>query len=277
MDKISYHTLFDVSGKIVAATGGGGILVSQMCRGLAALGARVAILDIQEEAARRVADEIESSGYEAMAVKVDVLDRDSMARACDAIRARFGFIDVLINGAGGNRKEATTSEMQSFFDLPEEMVKWVFELNFMGVLIPSQVVGRQMAEQGQGVVLNISSMNAVRPLTRIPAYSAAKAAVSNFTQWLAVHMAKEYSDRIRVNALAPGFFETEQNRYLLIDSATGTLTQRGKRILEHTPLGRFGQPADLLGAVVWLVSDASSFVTGTVIPVDGGFSAFSGV
>jgi NAD(P)-dependent dehydrogenase (short-subunit alcohol dehydrogenase family) len=271
------HPLFDVSGKIVAATGGGGVLVGEMCRGLASLGALVAVLDVNEHAACRVAREITEQGGQAIAIETDVLSRSSVAQALEAIRARFGPVDILINGAGGNRKEATTSDEARFFDLPEQAVRWVFDLNFMGILIPSQVFGRQMAEHGSGVILNISSMNAFRPLTRIPAYSAAKAAVSNFTQWLAVHMAQEYSTRIRVNAIAPGFFETEQNKYLLHDARTGELTPRAVSILGHTPLGRFGVPADLLGAVVWLVSEASSFVTGAVVLVDGGFSAFSGV
>jgi len=165
----------------------------------------------------------------------------------------------------------------SFFDLPADAVRGVFDLNFMGTLLPSQVFGKLMAEQGEGVILNVSSMNAFRPLTRIPAYSAAKAAVSNFTQWLAVHVAQEYSPNIRVNALAPGFFLTEQNRFLLTDEASGELTPRGRTIIEHTPMARFGDPEDLAGTVLWLLSPAASFVTGVVVPVDGGFSAFSGV
>jgi NAD(P)-dependent dehydrogenase (short-subunit alcohol dehydrogenase family) len=186
-------------------------------------------------------------------------------------------VDILINGAGGNKKEATTTPNLRFFDLPPDAVQWVFSLNFLGTLLPSQVFGQLMAEQGEGVILNVSSMNAFRPLTRIPAYSAAKAAVSNFTQWLAVHMAQEYSPDIRVNALAPGFFLTEQNRFLLTDEATGNLTPRGKTIIDHTPMARFGNPEDLVGTTLWLLSPASGFVTGVVVPVDGGFSAFSGV
>jgi len=183
----------------------------------------------------------------------------------------------LINAAGGNRPDATTSPDRSFFDLPEEALRFVFDLNLMGTILPSQILGQLMAQRGEGVILNVSSMNAFRPLTRIAAYSAAKAGVSNFTQWLAVHMAQEYSPRIRVNAIAPGFFLTEQNRFLLTDQQTGALTPRGETIITHTPMQRFGTPEDLLGAVLWLLSSASAFVSGVVIPIDGGFSAFSGV
>ncbi len=186
-------------------------------------------------------------------------------------------MDALINGAGGNKKEATTSPELSFFDLPAEAVRFVFELNFLGTLLPTQVFGKLMAERGSGIILNVSSMSAIRPLTKIPGYSAAKAAVSNFTQWLAVHMCQNYSREIRVNALAPGFFLTEQNRFLLTEEKTGKLTPRGETIITHTPMGRFGDPEELLGTVFWLLSDASKFVTGIVVPIDGGFSAFSGV
>jgi NAD(P)-dependent dehydrogenase (short-subunit alcohol dehydrogenase family) len=189
----------------------------------------------------------------------------------------FGRLDGLINAAGGNRPDATTSPDRSFFDLPEEALRFVFDLNLMGTILPSQILGQLMAQRGEGVILNVSSMNAFRPLTRIAAYSAAKAGVSNFTQWLAVHMAQEYSPRIRVNAIAPGFFLTEQNRFLLTDQQTGALTPRGETIITHTPMQRFGTPEDLLGAVLWLLSSASAFVSGVVIPIDGGFSAFSGV
>jgi NAD(P)-dependent dehydrogenase (short-subunit alcohol dehydrogenase family) len=189
----------------------------------------------------------------------------------------FGGVDALINGAGGNKPEATTSPERTFFDLPEAALRFVFDLNLMGTIIPSQIFGKRLAEKGEGVILNISSMNALRPLTRVAGYSAAKAGVSNFTQWLAVHMAQEYSPRIRVNAIAPGFFLTEQNRYLLTDAKTGELTARGQSIINHTPMRRFGQPEDLFGAVLWLLSPASAFVTGLVVPIDGGFQAFSGV
>jgi NAD(P)-dependent dehydrogenase (short-subunit alcohol dehydrogenase family) len=219
----------------------------------------------------------EAGDCRAALVAADVLERESLESAAHSVVERFGRVDALVNAAGGNRPEASTSAAQSFFDLPADVLRWVFDLNLLGTMLPSQVFGRLMAERGEGVILNISSMNALRPLTRVPAYSAAKAAVSNFTQWLAVHMAQEYSPRIRVNAIAPGFFLTRQNRFLLTDEQTGDLTERGRTILRHTPMARFGEPSDLLGAVTWLLSPASAFVTGVVIPVDGGFSAFSGV
>lgn len=270
-------TLFNVQDKVIAATGGGGVLVGAMARGLAKAGAKIAVLDISEDAAQRVADDIVQAGGEAVGIKMDVLDKASVQAGLAATLERFGGVDILINGAGGNKKQATTSPDLSFFDLPQDAFQWVFDLNFIGTLLPSQVFGKHMAEQGRGVILNISSMNAFRPLTRIPAYSAAKAAVSNFTQWLAVHIAQEYSPDIRVNAIAPGFFLTEQNRFLLTDEASGELTARGQTIIDHTPMARFGSPDDLLGSVLWLLSPASSFVTGVVVPIDGGFSAFSGV
>jgi NAD(P)-dependent dehydrogenase (short-subunit alcohol dehydrogenase family) len=210
-------------------------------------------------------------------VRCDVLDKASVEGALQAVLQAYNRVDILINGAGGNKKQATTAPDLSFFDLPADAIQGVFNLNFIGTLLPSQVFGKEMVRQGDGVILNISSMNAFRPLTRIPAYSAAKAGVSNFTQWLAVHIAQEYSPRIRVNAIAPGFFLTEQNRFLLTDAATGELTARGKSIIAHTPLGRFGSPHDLISAVLWLLSPGASFVTGIVVPLDGGFSAFSGV
>ena len=222
-------------------------------------------------------DDIAAEEGAGLAVQCDVLDKASLEAARNAVMARFGRVDILVNGAGGNKEQATTSCDLSFFDLSPDAIRWVFDLNFLGTLLPSQVFGKSMAERGEGCILNVSSMNAFRPLTRIPAYSAAKAAVSNFTQWLAVHMAQEYSPNIRVNALAPGFFLTEQNRFLLTDEASGELTPRGRIIIEHTPMGRFGDPEDLLGTVLWLLSSASSFVTGVVVPVDGGFSAYSGV
>jgi len=270
---------FNISDKVIVATGGGGgggVLVGAMARGLASEGAKIAILDIFPEKAQAVADDIIAAGGDAIALKADVLDKASLEAARDAILARYGRVDALINGAGGNKAQATTSSDLSFFDLPQDAFQWVFNLNFIGTLLPSQVFGKVMAEQDAGVILNVSSMNAFRPLTRIPAYSAAKAAVSNFTQWLAVHLAQEYTPNLRVNAIAPGFFLTEQNRFLLLDE-NENLTPRGQTIIDHTPAGRFGAPEDLLGAVFWLLSPASAFVTGVVIPIDGGFSAFSGV
>jgi len=271
------NELFDVKGKVIVITGGGGVLCGTMAKALAKAGAKIAVLDIDEVAAAEVADEIISSKGQAIAVKCDVLDKDSLEAAREKINSELGGIDILINGAGGNKKEATTSPDLSFFDLPSDAIRFVFDLNFIGTLLPTQVFGKEMAENGAGIILNISSMNAFRPLTKIAAYSAAKAAVSNFTQWLAVHMCQNYSKDIRVNAIAPGFFLTEQNRFLLTDEKTDELTDRGRTIIEHTPMGRFGEPEELIGTVMWLLSDAAKFVTGVVVPVDGGFSAFSGV
>jgi len=269
--------LFNLTNKVIAITGGGGVLCSVLAKALARAGAKVAVLDLIEQAAQKTIDEISADGATAIAVKCNVLEKDTLEAAREKIIAEFGKIDILINGAGGNKKEATTSEHLSFFDLPPEAVRFVFDLNFLGTLLASQVFAKDMAKAGSGLILNTSSMNAFRPLTKIPAYSAAKAAVSNFTQWLAVHMCQNYSKEIRVNAIAPGFFLTEQNRFLLTDAKTGELTARGRTIIEHTPMGRFGQPEELVGAVLWLLSDASKFVTGIVVPIDGGFSAFSGV
>jgi len=270
-------TLFGLEDRVAALTGGGGVLVGTMARALGRVGVKVAVLDIALEAAERVASEVREAGGEAIAVRCDVLDKSSVEAAAAAVVGAFGGVDILINGAGGNKKEATTTPDLSFFDLPADAVTWVFNLNFIGTLLPSQVFGRLMAEQGRGAILNISSMNAFQPLTRIPAYSAAKAAVSNFTQWLAVHMNQEYAPDIRVNALAPGFYLTEQNRFLLTDATTGDLTPRGQTIIDHTPMGRFGDPEDLISTTLWLLSDGAAFVTGVVVPIDGGFSAFSGV
>jgi len=268
---------FDFTGKVAVITGGGGVLCSTLSRVLAECGASVAVLDINLAAAEKVADEIRAQGNQAMAVQADVLDKGSLLAAAQRVTEAFGHIDILINGAGGNKKEATTSDELSFFDLPADAIRWVFELNCIGTVLPSQVFGRYMADQGSGCIINISSMAAFRPLTRTAAYSPAKAAVSNFTQWLAVHMSQNYSAKIRVNAIAPGFFLTEQNRFLLVDEQTGELTKRGQAIIDHTPVGHFGDPEDLIGAVLWLLSDGASFVHGAVIPIDGGFSAFSGV
>jgi NAD(P)-dependent dehydrogenase (short-subunit alcohol dehydrogenase family) len=278
MDKKYLEDLFQLSGMVAAITGGAGVLCGEMSRALARLGVKVAVLDILEDEAEKIANEIVGARGKAIALQCDVLDKTSMEVALDKVLARFSRVDILINGAGGNKKEASTSPDLSFFDLPSDAIRWVFDLNLLGTLIPSQVFGKSMVEQGSGSILNVSSMNAFRPLTRTPAYASAKAAVSNFTQWLAVHMAQEYSSHIRVNAIAPGFFLTEQNRFLLTDEPTGDLTPRGLTIIEHTPMGRFGSPKDLIGTVVWLLSPvAASFVTGIVVPVDGGFSAFSGV
>lgn len=269
--------LFDVSGKVAVITGGGGILCSEMARALASRGVKVAVLDINEEQAKAVADDIKAEGGEAIAVAVDVLNKASIERARDVVLENFGTVDILINGAGGNKPEATASDTMSFFDIPADAIQWVFNLNIIGTILPTQVFGKLMVEKDKGVVINISSMAAFKPLTRTVAYSAAKAAVSNFTQWMAVHFSQNYSPNIRVNALAPGFFLTNQNYYLLVDKETGEATQRGRQIIDHTPMGRYGDPADLIGTLLWLVSDASSFVNGIVVPVDGAFSAYSGV
>jgi NAD(P)-dependent dehydrogenase (short-subunit alcohol dehydrogenase family) len=269
--------LFDLKDKTIVITGGGGVLCSAIAMALGRAGANIAVLDLLEAAAAKVAEKINSDGGRAIAVKCNVLDRGSLESAQKKVNSKFGKIDILINGAGGNKKEATTSPELSFFDLPSEALQFVFNLNFIGTLLPCQVFGREMAESGGGIILNISSMSALSPLTKIPGYSAAKAAVSNFTQWLAVHVCQNYSKDIRVNAIAPGFFLTEQNRFLLTDEKTGDLTARGKTIIEHTPMGRFGEPEELIGTVIWLLSDAAKFITGIVVPIDGGFSAFSGV
>jgi NAD(P)-dependent dehydrogenase (short-subunit alcohol dehydrogenase family) len=269
--------LFDLTGRRVVVTGGGGVLCGALAAAVAEAGGHVAVLDRDEPAARRVADAIAQRGGRATAVVCDVTEPASLQAAEQRLAQELGPADALINGAGGNRAAATVSSELPFFDLPPDALRSVLDLNVLGTVLPAQVFGRGMAERAGGVILNISSMNAFRPLTNIPAYSAAKAAVSNFTQWLAVHMCRNYSARIRVNAIAPGFFLTQQNRYLLMDRDTNQVTERGRTILAHTPMGRFGDPADLIGTALWLLSDASSFVTGVVVPVDGGFSAYSGV
>ncbi len=277
----------DLSQKVAVVTGGGGILCSEMAKALAASGARVAILDLKEEAAKRVADEIRNSGGEAIGVAANVLDAASLANAAETVQKEFGVCDILVNGAGGNHPRGTTSKeylfpddlkekvdgITTFFDLDPAGVGFVFNLNFLGTLLTCQAFCRDMAKKNGGVVINISSMNAFTPLTKIPAYSGAKAAISNFTQWLAVHFSKV---GIRVNAIAPGFFLTEQNRTLLTN-ADGSLTARGNTILSHTPQGRFGTPQDLMGALLFLCDESASFIDGVVLPVDGAFSAFSGV
>lgn len=266
--------LFDLTDKTAVITGGCGVLCFAIAKFLAECGARVALLDRLVEKGQECACEI---GERAISLYCDVLDRAVVEETAEQVRTQLGPADILINCAGGNKTEATTSPDLSFFDLPPDAVQWVFNLNFLGTFLPSQIFGRQMAEKRSGVILNVSSMAAFTPLTRVPAYSAAKAAISNFTQWLAGHMALEYAPDIRVNAIAPGFFITTQNRFLLTDEKTGALTPRGKEVLAHTPMGRFGVPEDLLGTVLWLVSPASQFVTGIVVPVDGGFSAYGGV
>ncbi|MEP0844188.1 MAG: SDR family oxidoreductase [Phycisphaerae bacterium] len=268
---------FDVSGKSAVITGGGGVLCGGIARFLAERGVRVAVLDLKLEAAEACARSIADTGGRAVAVSANVLERESLQAALARCQEAFGEIDILINGAGGNHPSATTSADMKFFDIPLDAFNKVMGLNVIGTVLPSMVFGKVLAERGEGVILNIASMNAFRPLTRIPAYSAAKAAVKNFTEWLAVHMAQEYSPKIRVNAIAPGFMLTEQNRFLLTDPASGELTARGRTIIAHTPMNRFGTDEDLFGTVLWLVSPAAAFVTGVTVPIDGGFSAFGGV
>lgn len=268
---------YDFSGKTVVVTGGTGVLGGEMACALVGCGANVVVLDRNPNLPEELQKPMAAGPGKYLVVFGNVLEPDTLREAEATIRKAFGPADILINAAGGNHPKATTSAEMSFFDLPREALDFVFDLNIVGTILPSQVFGRVMAEQGRGVILNISSMNAFTPLTRIPAYSAAKAGVSNFTQWLAVHMAQEYNPAIRVNAVAPGFFLTRQNRFLLTDEKSGDLTARGQAIISHTPMGRFGTPDDLIGAVLWLLSPASEFVTGVVVPVDGGFSAFSGV
>jgi NAD(P)-dependent dehydrogenase (short-subunit alcohol dehydrogenase family) len=269
--------MYDFTGRTVVITGGAGILGGEMACALVGCGANVAIVDLDPSLAERLMPRLEVGPGQAIVLGTDVLKTEVLEQTAQQVVEAFGRVDCLINGAGGNNPRATTGPDQPFFDLPSDALRFVFDLNIIGTILPSQVFGKYMAEQGEGVILNVSSMNALRPLTRIPAYSAAKAAVSNFTQWLAVHIAQEYSPNVRVNAIAPGFFLTLQNKFLLTDEASGELTPRGQSIIDHTPMGRFGDPEDLLGAVLWLISPASAFVTGVVLPIDGGFLAFSGV
>jgi len=269
--------LFNLENKTVAITGGGGVLCGELAKHLARCGMNVAVLDLKADAAEAVVTSITKAGGKAVAITVNVLQRPSVEAALQECVKAFGQVDILINGAGGNHPDATTGPDKKFFDLPIEAFDKVMGLNISGTVLPSMVFGKAMAERSEGVILNVASMNAFRPLTKIPAYSAAKSAVKNFTEWLAVHMAQEYSPNIRVNAIAPGFFLTQQNRFLLTDEKTHDLTPRGQTIMTHTPASRFGKPEDLFGTIEWLLSPASKFVTGITVPVDGGFSAFSGV
>ena len=266
-----------LSGKVAVVTGGGGAICGVIASALAAQGVAVAVWDLSGEATRRRAQSIEASGGRALAVTCDVVSRADVEAATRTTLQEFGMIDILINGAGGSRKEATTSPELPFFDiLPDDLMN-TLALNYQSAVLPSQAVGRTFAEKKRGVILNIASITGIKPVTRAVGYSNGKAAVLSFTEWLAVHMAQEYSPNIRVNAIAPGFVITEQNRFLLLDEKTGELTERGNQVIREVPMGRFGQPEEMVGATLWLVSDASSFVTGAVVPVDGGYSAFSGV
>lgn len=273
--------------KVVVLTGAGGVLCSALAMALAEQGNKVAVLDLRKEAADEVAEQINTKGGKAIGVAANVLEKESLERAKIEINNVFGKVDILVNGAGGNHPLGTTSNsflevqdlvektkgFKTFFDLDADGIQFTFNLNFIGTLLPTQVFAMDMVGREGCSILNISSMNAFTPLTKIPAYSGAKAAVSNFTQWLAVHFSKV---GIRVNALAPGFFLTDQNRSLLTET-DGGLTQRGQQIIDQTPMGRYGEPEDLVSTTLWLCGDGASFVTGVVVPIDGGFSAYSGV
>lgn len=275
----------DLRGKVAAITGGSGVIGMTLLKGLCSAGVTVIILDYKPERGAATAEEMNARPDCRLAVSIgaDVTDRESLIRARDQIRERFESLDILINCAGGNKASATTKKeiigidrdlAGSFFDLDIDGFDSVFDLNFKGTVLPTMILAEDMVKKGSGVVLNISSMNACRPLTKIPAYSAAKAAINNFTQWLAVHFAPA---GVRVNAIAPGFLLTNQNRFLLTDEQTGAMTPRGKKIISATPMGRYAEPEELVGTMLFLLSEASSFITGVVIPVDGGFSAYSGV
>jgi len=268
--------LFSIEGKTAVVLGGAGVLGTSISEGLAAAGAAVAVCDLSDERAKALAEKLgaKSKGY-----RVDAMSEGSLRETCEYIIKDYGTVDILVNAVGGNRPDATCLDSESFFTMPSSALRSVVDLNlFGGAILPSQVFGKIMAKNPNGgSIINISSMCAFRPLTRVVGYSAAKAAVSNFTQWLSVCVVQSGYTNLRVNAIAPGFFLTEQNRFLLIDEKSGELTARGQAIIEHTPMGRFGDPSDLIGAIIWLASDASKFVTGIVLPIDGGFSAFSGV
>lgn len=268
---------FSLESKRIVITGAAGVICSEIAEAVAEAGASVALLDLFEDKAQVVADRINRAGRNAIAIKADVLDKDSLIMAKNKVISEFGGVDILINGAGGNKKEATTSQELSFFNIPESALRWVFDINFSGIVMTTQVFGEEIAKSGRGCVINISSMAAILPLTNTIAYSAAKAAVSNFTQWMAVHFNHNYSKEIRVNAIAPGFLLTQQNKYLMLDEKTGSPTKRGQMVLDKTPMNRYGDPSELTGAIVWLCSEAASFVNGAIIPIDGGFSAYSGV
>ena len=276
MDNLSTQWL-DFSSRVAVVTGGTGVLLRPTVQALARLGARIALIDLTLERAQAEADKLCGEGCDVKGFQADMTDPAAVHLAARQVLEKFGQVDILINGAGGNRPQATTSPEMSFFDLPDEAVRQVFDLNFMSAMYACQAFGRAMAGRGQGTILNVASMTSLRPLTKVVSYGAAKAALANFTQWLAVYMAQNYGERLRVNAIAPGFFLTDQNRYLLTEAQGGALTARGQAILAHTPMGRFGAAEDVIGPAVWLLSPASAFVTGVVLPIDGGFSVFSGV
>ena len=274
---VSYpYNEFDITGKVAIITGATGVLGGAMAQGLAAAGAKVAILGRNEERAAAVVRIIEGHGGEALATPADVLQEDQLGRALDTILKRWSRLDILVNAAGGNVPGATLTPEGTIFTLKPAAMRQVMDLNFLGTVLPTQVFGNVMAKAGSGSVVNISSMASMRAITRVAGYSAAKAAVDNYTRWLAMEFAHKYGDRLRVNAIAPGFFVGDQNRRLLLNE-DDTLTERGQSIIDHTPMKRFGIPEELVGPLLWLCSDASRFVTGVVVPVDGGFSVFSGV
>src|SRR5436190_3138522 len=268
-------SLFGLHGRVAVVTGGTGVLGSTMARGLAGAGARVAILGRRRERAEAVAGEIVAAGGEALATPADVLRKGELEAVREMLMHRWEHIDILVNAAGGNIPAATLSDERTFFDLSEDAFRQVLDLNLLGTVVPSQVFGAAMAQR-DGCIVNISSMAAQRAMTRVVGYAAAKAAIENFTRWLAMDLARSHGPHLRVNAIAPGFFIGEQNRRLLLEE-DGTPTPRGQTVIAHTPAGRFGEPADLVSTLLWLCSPGASFVTGVVVPVDGGFSAFSGV
>ena len=275
-DEPRYRPDFRLDGKVCVLTGGTGVLGSVMAQGLAAAGARVAVLGRRADRAEAVAAAVREAGGEALATPADVLDPDALAAVRERLLADWGRIDLLVNAAGGNQPGATLTPGQSFLELQPEAMRGVMELNFFGTLLPTQAFGAAMVAQGGGAIVNVSSMAAAQAVTRVAGYSAAKAALDNLTRWLATTLAKQHGEGLRVNAVAPGFFVAEQNRALLLNE-DGSLTERGQAIIANTPIGRFGRPDELLGVLIWLLSDASRFVTGAVVPVDGGFSSFSGV
>jgi len=275
---------FSLNGKVAVITGGGGELCGAMATALGSVGAKVAILDLNLEKAEKTAAKIEAAGGNAQAMACNVLSTEELESCHEQVCSKWGAVDLLIPGAGGNDPRGTTEQefftlkeelpeqRQGFFDLDLDGFRHVFDLNFLGIFLTIKVFSKSMVDRGSGSILNISSMSALTPLTKVAAYSAAKAAVSNFTQWLAVHFSQT---GVRVNAIAPGFFMTEQLRFLHVNQETGELSERARKVIAHTPLSRYGKPEDLVGAVIWLLSDASEFVTGVVVPIDGGFSAYT--
>ena len=268
---------YQLRGKVAVITGAGGAICGEIAKAFAGEGMSVAIWDLSFDAACQRRDEIRSVGGQAIAVECDVTQKPSVVSAVETTLAEYGTIDILVNGAGGSRKETTTSPDLEFFDIAPDDMQTVLALNYLSAVIPSQVIGKVFAEKRSGVILNISSIAGILPLTRAISYSDGKSAANSFTKWLAVHLVQNYSPNIRVNAIAPGFMLTEQNRFLLVDEKTGQTTERGRQILKHVPMARYGEPREIVGAALWLVSENASFVTGAVIPIDGGFTAFSGV